>query len=213
MLRAEHVDAFLISAFEVLAEQAQARPDRGSPVLRGGASYSSRELTGMVAIAGDLAGVCCTSMSLATAAKLWAQTDPDGAHELDRAADEAVLQTARDIAEGGVERLRRQGCECHLDEAVLVYGFGEPLTEVSPMLIVPLYTRFGDMDIGIAMQPAEALPEGMRLISARAAALQPPAPEPPTPEQLAPEEPAGEDAPAAEPVDDPPQSEEEASAA
>jgi hypothetical protein len=69
-LNATHLDAFLVSAFEMLGKQAQAEPDRGSPVLRSGATHSSRELTALVTIGGDLTGVVFYSMSLATAAKL-----------------------------------------------------------------------------------------------------------------------------------------------
>ena len=174
MLRAEHVDAFLASAFEVLGQQAQARPDRGSPVLRSGVSHSARELTGLVVVEGHLTGIIFYSMSLTTAVKLHALTGPGGAPELSQLADAVVLQTARTIAAGGVERLQQQNCSCTPGEAGLVYGFGEPLTEVSPVLIVPLYTHFGDMDIGIAMQPTSARQQSVRLISARSGALQPP---------------------------------------
>lgn len=174
MLQAEHVDAFLASAFEVLGQQAQARPERGSPLLRSGVSYSSRELTGLVVVEGDLTGIIFYSMSLATAVKLHALTGPGGAPELSQLADAVVLQTARTIAAGGAERLQQRNCACTPGEAVLVYGFGEPLTEVSPVLIVPLFTQFGDMDIGIAICPKYDLQQGVLLISTRSGSLQPP---------------------------------------
>lgn len=175
MLRAEHVDAFLSSAFTVLGTQVQARPERGAPVLRSGPSAASRELTGLVVIEGELTGVVFYSMSLATAVKLHALAHLDSAPDLAPLADDVVLQAARTIAAGGIEHLRAQGCQCTTGEAVLVYGFGEPLTEVSPVLFVPLYTQFGDMDIGIALRPPASLSAGVRLISARADALRMPA--------------------------------------
>jgi len=193
MLSAEHVDAFLTSAFEVLTEQAQARPERGSPVLRSGATTSWRELTGLVVVEGDLTGVIFYSLSLATAVKLAGVAgsgegrlptggpsrgpsgppDADSTPELGTAAREMVVAAARAIAVGGVEQLRATGCACTAGEAVLVAGFGEPVTEVSPVLLVPLYTAFGDMDIGIALLPAAAVPAGVRLIGGRRERVRP----------------------------------------
>jgi CheY-specific phosphatase CheX len=152
-LNATHIDAFLVSAFEMLGKQAQAEPDRGSPVLRSGATHSSRELTALVVIKGDLTGVVFYSMSLATAAKLGLTLSPTAAEQLGTAID-VVREAARAIVAGGIDRLEVSGCRCSALAPVIVEGFGAPLTVVSPVLTVPLFTQYGDMDIGIAMHPA-----------------------------------------------------------
>ncbi|MHB8997161.1 MAG: hypothetical protein ACYC63_18095 [Armatimonadota bacterium] len=152
-MNATHIDAFLVSAFEMLGQQAQAEPDRGSPVLRSGATHSSRELTALVVIEGDLTGVVFYSMSLATAAKLGLTLSSPAAEQL-AAATEVVREAARAIVAGGIERLEASGCRCTALAPVIVEGFGAPLTVGSPVLTVPLFTQYGDMDIGIAMHPA-----------------------------------------------------------
>jgi hypothetical protein len=51
----------------------------------------------------------------------------------------------------------------------MVEGFGAPLTMVSPVLTVPLFTQYGDMDIGIAMHPAQtpALADDLQIDESR----------------------------------------------
>jgi CheY-specific phosphatase CheX len=180
MLRAEHVDAFLVSAFRVLGRQAQAGPMRGCPVLRKGLTNSSRELTALVVLGGpegapdDLAGLFMFGMSLATAVKLGAILWPSEGTDTNLLVHDVVLQTAQLIATEAVAMLEEQGFGCALAESLVVYGFGERLTVISPVLIVPLFTQYGDMDIGLAIQPRDMLPANVPLISARSAASRPP---------------------------------------
>lgn len=154
-MNATHIDAFLSGAFEVLGKQAQAEPYRGSPVLRSGATHSSRELTALVSIEGALTGVVFYSMSLATAAKLELTLFARASGDQVADANAVVCEAARAIVASGIERLGDLGGRCTASEPVLVPGFGAPLTVVSPVLTVPLFTQYGDMDIGIAMRAVE----------------------------------------------------------
>jgi len=193
-LRAEHVDAFLTSAFEVLGKTVDARPERGSPVLRSGEALSSRELTVLVALHGQLAGVIFYSMSLATAMKLGGVLCQRHVKECGDLDGEAIGILAHMMSKAGVECIAEHGCLCKLEDPLLVLGFGEPLTGVSPLLLVPLYTEYGDIDIGVALIPEEQLTPDIRLVAVRSAALRDSLGE------HAYEEPAALRAPAAEPV-------------
>lgn len=152
-MQAEHVTAFLGSAFDVLGRLAEARPERGSPVLRTGDSHSTRELNALVALNGDLVGVIFCSMSLATGSKLAATIKASQNLEAESADDDAIGELVRLISQTGAERLGQQQCTCAPQAPVLIHGFGEALTNVSPVLVVPLYTEYGDIDIGVALQP------------------------------------------------------------
>jgi CheY-specific phosphatase CheX len=108
-----------------------------------------------VALRGDLEGGTFYSMSLATAAKL-AGVMGDGEAGAEGQLDgRALAELARVVAATAAARLLQQQCECQADEPALIRGFGEPLTDLSPVLIVPLFTAFGDIDIGVALQPAQ----------------------------------------------------------
>ena len=163
-MQAEHIDAFLASAFAVLTEQARAQPDRGSPLLRSGGIRSARELTALVRIEGDLTGVILYSMSLATADKLRGSLTPLAA-ETGQSAQEMVLQTAQTIASGGVERLSQLGAVCQTNENLIICGFGELLLIAVTLLVVPIFTRYGDMDIGVAVHAKDGLAPGLELIA------------------------------------------------
>lgn len=165
-MQAEHVDAFLASAFAVLSEQAQAQPDRGSPLLRSGGIRSARELTALVRVEGDVTGVILYSMSLATADKLRANQRPPAGADAERSAQDTVLQTAQAIATGGAECLSQLGAPCQPGENVIVCGFGELLLVAVTLLVVPIFTRYGDMDIGVALQAKDSLQQELELVAA-----------------------------------------------
>lgn len=164
-MQAEHIDAFLASAFAVLSEQAQAQPDRGSPLLRSGGIRSARELTALVRIEGDLTGAILYSMSLATADKLRVNYRPFEGSETPQTAQDAVLQTAQQITSGGLERLSQLGAACQPSENLVICGFGELLLVALTLLMVPIFTRYGDMDVGVALQTQDSLPQALELVA------------------------------------------------
>lgn len=151
-MRAEHIDAFLSSAVKALARQGEARPERGSPVLRSGRTHSMRELTSLVTFHGDLNGMVFYSMSLATANKLVGNASSAEPAEEKIFNSVAFVELTRGISLEGIGTLESRGCRCTADGPVLVHGFGEALSGPSPVLIVPLFTEHGDIDIGIALQ-------------------------------------------------------------
>ncbi|MEI6503870.1 MAG: hypothetical protein WCP21_22895 [Armatimonadota bacterium] len=168
-MQAEHIDAFLASAFAVLTEEAQAQPDRGAPLLRSGGIRSARELTALVTIEGDLTGVLFYSMSLATADKLRGSLSAP-AHGSGGSAQDVLLQTTQAIAAGGMERLSSFGPQCRPGQGLVICGFGELLLMAVALLVVPIFTRYGDMDIGIAVHDTASLPQGLQLIATARAA-------------------------------------------
>lgn len=157
-MRAEHIDAFLSSAVKALARQGEARPERGSPVLRTGQTHSMRELSSLVTFHGDLNGMVFYSMSLATASKLVgnAGTVDPGEEKVFNPA--AFVEVTRTMSLQAIATLESRGCRCVAEDPLMVRGFGEPLSDASPVLIVPLFTEHGDIDIGIALQ-AQAPPQ------------------------------------------------------
>jgi CheY-specific phosphatase CheX len=92
-------------------------------------------------------------MSVATARKLAVVTGSETAGEGE--AHEAISELARQVSEAGTGLLGAKGCECVLESPQLIQGFGEPLTTASPVLIVPLFTEYGDIDFGIALRPSD----------------------------------------------------------
>lgn len=154
-MRAEHIDAFLSSAVKSLARQSEARPERGSPILRSGKTHSTRELTALVELHGDLTGMIFYSMSLATANKLVGDAGTVDPAEEKVFNSAALVEVTRAMSAEGVTALASSGCRCTADEPLVVHGFGEPLSDASPVLVVPLFTEYGDIDLGIALQVAD----------------------------------------------------------
>jgi len=166
-VQADQVEAFLASIFGILSTSAAARPERGAIALRSGPTVSSREMTAIVALEGDVVGVLFCSLSVATAAKLHRSLMGD-AEVTDGPGRQAALALVRQAGEAGAAHLADCGHQCRATEALVAEGFGEPLTDLSPVLVVPVFTDYGDMDIGLALQSRDALRPGLRLVTASA---------------------------------------------
>lgn len=166
-MQANQITPFLDDAYTLLAKATDKQPERGSPLLRSGRTDSSRELTAIVGVRGALGGALFCSMSLATAAKL-AGVLGEAIKELTGHPEEqAIAYLATQVSTTGVEGLAALGEECEIDEPVVVRGFGEPLTAISPVLIVPLFTTCGDIDLGLALRPGEEITEDTPVVIPR----------------------------------------------
>jgi len=84
-----------------------------------------------------------------------------------RSAGATVLQGGRATAAGGVERLGRLGAACQPSEEQVISGFGELILIAVTLLVVPIFTRYGDMDMGIAIHHADRRAQGLELLPAR----------------------------------------------
>ncbi|MEN6642134.1 MAG: hypothetical protein ABFE08_06775 [Armatimonadia bacterium] len=148
-VKAEHANAFLVGAYEVLRLQLDARPLRGSPLLRSGSATSARDLVALIALRGDLTGDLFYSMSQATATKVQEVLNRNCRDEAGRG--DVVTQLSRLMATKAGELLAEQGLTCELAEPRLILGAGHTVTDLGPVLIVPFSTEFGDIDIGLAL--------------------------------------------------------------
>jgi len=153
-VKAEHANSFLVGAYEVLRLQLDARPLRGSPLLRGGSVTSARDLVALIALRGDLTGDLFYSMSQATAGKLQEVFTRNCRGEAGEG--DVVTRLSRLMATKAAELLAEQGLACELAEPRLILGAGHTITDVSPVLIVPFSTEFGDIDIGLALTQTRA---------------------------------------------------------
>lgn len=164
-MKAEQIAPFLRSAYALLGADTGSILERGAPVLRNGPTVSSRELTAVATLEGDLTGVLYCSMSLATAAKL--QGALISADNPQAAGTIVAAWLLAKVCGEGAEALRQQGHECTPSTPVLVQGFEEPLTNVSPVLHVPVLTAHGDVDLGVALQPAGSARRPETLLTVR----------------------------------------------
>lgn len=157
-MQANQITPFLDYAYTMLAKATDKQPERGSPLLRSGRTDSSRELTAIVGVRGALGGALFCSMSLATAAKLAGVLSEVSREQAGPPEEQAIAHLATEVSTTGVKGLAALGEQCEVDEPVVVRGFGEPLTAISPVLIVPLFTTCGDIDLGLALRRGEEIP-------------------------------------------------------
>lgn len=156
-MQANQITPFLDYAYTVLAKATDKQPERGSPLLRSGRTDSSRELTAVVGVKGALGGALFCSMSLATAAKLAGVLGEAIKGLAGPPEEQAIAHLATEVSTTGVRGLTALGLQCKVEPPVVVQGFGEPLTAISPVLIVPLFTTCGDIDLGLALRPGEEI--------------------------------------------------------
>ena len=145
-MRVEYVTPFLKGLYTALAALAT-DPHRGGPSLQVGPVVTSYELTAVTTLSGDLDGMIYCGISRSVAKQLMsAQGETE---EIERVASSLLSEACA----MGVTRLEQQGLHCAVSTPELHQGQGISLPALGLVLVVPLMTSCGDLEMGIALQP------------------------------------------------------------
>ncbi len=153
-MRIEFVQPFVDSAFSVLREVAQAKPQRGPLSLRTGTTFTSQELTSLIGVTGKVEGVVLYGMSLICAQKIVSKMLGMPITEFDEMASSAIAELANMITGNATAGLEANGFVCDITPPSLVHGIGTQITTTVPALIVPIITELGDVEINISLSLA-----------------------------------------------------------
>jgi chemotaxis protein CheX len=153
-LKLDCIDPFVRAGFSVLETLLKARPGRGPLAMRTSTS-TTQQLTIMMKVSGDAQGVVLYGMSLVAAQKIASTMLDRPVTELDDAAWEAINQLARTINENAMRLLGEAGYKCEISPAEIVRGVNVAVSTEVPALVVPISTRFGRLEIDIALSMSD----------------------------------------------------------
>ncbi len=151
-MRAEIINPFLQAASEVLESELGSPPQGGAIGLQRSA-YTSDEVTAVVAVTGDVAGMVIFAMAESTAramvSKMMGRDFPD----LDALAQSGIAEIGNVITGRAAVLLSEAGFASDLAPPMLIVGRGTTISTLDVQrLVIPMETEFGKIEIQVALK-------------------------------------------------------------
>src|SRR6185437_5145099 len=153
-MRAEFINPFLQAATEVLESELGSTPQRGSVGLQRSA-YTSDDVTAVVAVTGEVAGMVMIAMTEATARAMVSRMMGQEFPEFDALAQSGIAEIGNVITGRAAVLLAEAGFPSNLAPPMLIIGRGTMLSTLDVQrLVIPLTTEFGSIEIQVALREA-----------------------------------------------------------
>jgi chemotaxis protein CheX len=150
-IRADFVDPFVRSAYEVLGKEANVEVTRGElGVAR--SAYLTRDVTILLGVTGSLRGIVFYGMSKATAIAIAERMIGEKRPEFDELSQSAIAELGNMITGRAATRLANSGFPSNLCPPGLILGKGSLFSTFDlPRLIVPFNTELGLFEVQVAL--------------------------------------------------------------
>ena len=151
-MRAEIINPFLQAATEVLESELGSPPQRGAIGLQRSA-YTSNEVTAVVAVTGEVAGIVLFAMNESTAkgivSRMMGQDFPD----FDALAQSGIAELGNVITGRAAVLLSEAGFPSDLAPPMLLVGKGTMISTLDVQrIVVPIETEFGAIEVQVALK-------------------------------------------------------------
>src|SRR2546423_6667770 len=151
-MRAEVINPFLQAATEVLESELGTTPSRGSIGLQRSA-YTSDEVTAVVAVTGDVAGMVMFAMTEETARAIVSQIMGQDFPTFDALAQSGIAEIGNVITGRAAVLLAEAGFPSDLAPPMLLVGRGTMVSTLDVQrLVIPLQTEVGQVEVQVALK-------------------------------------------------------------
>jgi chemotaxis protein CheX len=155
-MRAEVINPFLQAASEVLESELGSPPQRGAIGLQRSA-YTSDEVTAVVAVTGEVAGMVLFAMRESTARAMVSKMMGQDFPELDALAQSGIAELGNVITGRAACLLSEGGFASDLAPPMLIVGRGSMISTLDVQrLVIPMQTEFGQIEIQVALKLTSA---------------------------------------------------------
>ena len=155
-MRAEIINPFLQAASEVLESELGSPPQRGAIGLQRSA-YTSDEVTAVVAVTGEVAGMVLFAMKESTARAMVSKMMGQDFPELDALAQSGIAEIGNVITGRASCLLSEAGFSSDLAPPMLIVGRGSMISTLDVQrLVIPMETEFGMVEIQVALKLTSA---------------------------------------------------------
>jgi chemotaxis protein CheX len=155
-MRADVINPFLQAASEVLEAELGSAPERGAIGLQRSA-YTSDDVTAVVAVTGDVAGMVLFAMSTPTALAMVSKMMGQDFEEFDALAQSGIAEIGNVITGRAASLLSEVGFPSELAPPMLLVGRGTMISTLDVQrLVIPLETELGNMEVQVALKVSGA---------------------------------------------------------
>src|SRR5438132_895832 len=151
-MRAEIINPFLQAASEVLESELGSPPQRGAIGLQR-SGYTSDEVTAVVAVTGDVAGMVLFAMTEATARAIVSKMMGQDFDELDALAQSGIAELGNVITGRAAILLAEGGFPADIAPPMLLVGRNMLISTLDVQrLVIPIDTEMGIIEIQVALK-------------------------------------------------------------
>jgi chemotaxis protein CheX len=151
-MRSEILNPFLQAASEVLASELGSPPRRGAIGLQRSA-YTSDEVTAVVAVTGEVAGMVLFAMTESTARAMVSKMMGQDFQDFDALAQSGIAEIGNVITGRAAVLLSEAGFASDLAPPMLIVGRGSMISTLDVQrLVVTMETEFGSIEIQVALK-------------------------------------------------------------
>jgi chemotaxis protein CheX len=151
-MKAEIINPFLQAASEVLESELGSKPTRGTIGLQRSA-YTSDEVTSVVGVTGELAGMVLFAMAESTARAMVSKMMGQDFEEFDALAQSGIAEIGNVITGRAAVLLSEAGFTSDLAPPMLIVGRGTMISTLDVQrLVIPMETEFGQVEIQVALK-------------------------------------------------------------
>src|SRR5437763_12915160 len=151
-MRAEVINPFLQAATEVLESELGTTPSRGSIGLQRSA-YTSDEVTAVVAVTGDVAGMVMFAMTEETARAIVSQIMGQDFPTFDALAQSGIAEIGNVITGRAAVLLSEAGFTSDLAPPMLLVGSNTMFSTLDVQrLVIPMDTDLGNIEIQVPLK-------------------------------------------------------------
>lgn len=150
-MNVDFVGPFVSAAFSVLEKVTGSKAVRGQLALRT-STFTTRQVTIMAGVNGQVQGSVLYGMSLVTAQKIASAMIGNVVRELDEMAFSALSELGNMITGNAATLLSAHGYEVDITPPSLIRGVNVEVSTKIPALVVPVSTEFGSIEINVALE-------------------------------------------------------------
>jgi chemotaxis protein CheX len=154
-MKAEFINPFLHAATEVLKSELGSTPKRGNVGLQRSA-YTSDDVTAVVAVTGDVAGMVMLAMNEETARAMVSRMMGQEFPEFDALAQSGIAEIGNVITGRAAVLLAEAGYPSELAPPMLLVGRNTLISTLDVQrLVIPLETDLGKIEVQVALKLSE----------------------------------------------------------
>ena len=151
-MRVEFINPFVQAVTEVLESELGSAPERGNIGLQRSA-YTSNEVTAVVAVAGEVAGMVMFAMTQKTATGMVSKMLGQDFPEFDALAQSGIAEIGNVITGRAAVLLSEAGFPSDLAPPMLLIGKNTMISTLDVQrLVIPMETEFGSVEVQVALK-------------------------------------------------------------
>lgn len=151
-MKAEFVNPFVTSAFQVLQTETKSEVTKGNVTLQDSPLVSD-EVTVLIGVVGRVQGLVLYGMSEKTAKGIVSAMTGETIAVFDNLAESAVAELGNVVTGLASGELEQAGYPCKIAPPSVVVGRGTSISTLAiKRLVIPLQTRLGDLTVHVALR-------------------------------------------------------------